>query len=181
MKNTAKQSSFDTFITKRFDRQSGQRIHFASAMTMLNRQDGDHDASYLEMVDFLIKHGSQVQSDLEELWKRIVFNICVSNTDDHLKNHGFLLTDKGWKLAPAYDINPSESANGLTLNIPENDNSQNTALALEVADYFRLSPTKAKTHLSHIKKAVSNWKALAKRKFPASEIDRMRHAFRVVE
>ncbi|MGD2034465.1 MAG: HipA domain-containing protein, partial [Bacteroidales bacterium] len=124
-----------TFITKRFDRtQNHERIHFASAMTMLGYKDGDsykEGVSYLELAEFLIANGANVNDDLKELWRRIVFNICVSNTDDHLRNHGFILTPQGWILSPAYDINPTEHATGLKLNISEADNSLSLDLAME--------------------------------------------------
>ncbi len=170
----------DTFLTKRFDRRQGRRIHFASAMTLLNKKDGEDDVSYLDIVDFLVQNGSQIETDLEELWRRIVFNICVSNTDDHLRNHGFLLTPQGWKLSPAYDINPSEIGDGLKLNISADDNSQNLELALDVIEYFRIEKPRAKKIINEVVKAVSQWKKLAKGSFSAREILRMENAFRVV-
>ncbi len=117
-----------TFLTKRFDRtaESG-RIHFASAMTLLGQMDGadfNRGVSYLDLVEFISRNGANMQNNLEELWRRIVFYICVSNTDDHLRNHGFLLTEGGWILSPAYDMNPVETGSGLSLNISETDNSQ---------------------------------------------------------
>lgn len=158
-------SNYYTFITKRFDRSSdGQRIHFASAMTMLGYVDGqDHvdGASYLELVDFIMNNGAQVDSDLEELWRRIVFNICVSNTDDHLRNHGFLLTKNGWVLSPAYDINPVETGTGLKLNISENDNSLDLKLAIDVCEFFRLSKKRANEILDEVLNAVLKWKIVA--------------------
>jgi serine/threonine-protein kinase HipA len=136
-------SDYYTFLTKRFDRgNNGQRIHFASAMTILGYIDGqDHadGASYLELVDFIQKNGANVDQDLEQLWRRIVFSICVTNTDDHLRNHGFLLTNDGWVLSPAYDINPVENGSGLKLNISDEDNSLDLNLAMEVSEFFRLS------------------------------------------
>lgn len=176
-------ANYDTFLTKRFDRENGQRIHFASAMTLLNKKDGDgaeEGVSYIDLADFLIQNGSQVSKDLSELWRRIVFNICVSNVDDHLRNHGFILTEKGWKLAPAYDMNPSETGNGLKLNITQDDNSQSLKLALEAAEYFRLSDGDAKNILNEVLKAVRQWKKIAKKYVAAKEISRMEHAFRVV-
>ncbi|MEK7692307.1 MAG: HipA domain-containing protein, partial [Bdellovibrionota bacterium] len=123
-----------TFLTRRFDRtEKGERLHFASAMTLLNHVDGDAavtEASYLELVEFLAKEGAAATSDLEQLWRRIVFFICVSNTDDHLRNHGFILRSKGWALAPAYDMNPVATGDGLHLNISESDNAQDLDLAL---------------------------------------------------
>lgn len=160
-------SDFHTFMTKRFDRtEDGERIHFASAMTMLQYTDGqDHSdgASYLELVDFIQNNGATVNSDLEELWRRIVFSICVSNTDDHLRNHGFILTENGWILSPAYDINPVETGSGLKLNISENDNALDLTLALEVCEYFRLTNEKARTIIFQVKKSVKKWRILAKK------------------
>lgn len=110
-------SGYYTFLTKRFDRtKTNERFHFASALTLLAYKDGqDHSdgASYLELVEFLMNNGANVNQDLEELWRRIVFSIWVSNTDDHLRNHGFILSDKGWLLSPAYDINPVKTGSGL--------------------------------------------------------------------
>ena len=160
-------SKHHTFLTKRFDRDSGgKRIHFASALTMLGYKDGtDHGngAGYLELAEFLITKGARVDKDLEELWKRIVLNICVSNTDDHLRNHGFILVESGWILSPAYDVNPDETGSGLSLNITTNDNSLDLELALEVAEYFRLGNEKAKRTISQIKLAVQHWHNLAKK------------------
>ena len=154
-----------TFITKRFDRTAkNERIHFASAMTMLGYTDGqDHSdgASYLEIVEFISNNGANIKEDLEELWRRIVFTICVSNTDDHLRNHGFILTKKGWILSPAYDINPNETGTGLKLNISENDNSLDLALAIEVHQYFRLTKEKAEEIMNKVKKSVQDWRKIA--------------------
>lgn len=154
-----------TFLTKRFDRgNNGERIHFASAMTMLGYIDGqDHSdgASYLELVEFIQNNGANVDQDLEQLWRRIVFSICVTNTDDHLRNHGFILTNDGWVLSPAYDINPVETGTGLKLNISDEDNSLDLNLAMEVSEFFRLSENEATEILEEILKAVSNWKELA--------------------
>ncbi len=155
-------SNHHTFLTKRFDRDAyGNRIHFASALTMLGYKDGagySEGVSYLELAEFLIQNGARVIEDLEELWRRIVFSICVSNTDDHLRNHGFILTDNGWILSPAYDINPIETGSGLSLNISEDDNSLDLEVALEVAKYFRLNNKKANEIIKQIKESVQHWK-----------------------
>ena len=154
-----------TFLSRRFDRTtSKQRIHFASAMTLLQRKDGDDyssGASYLELVAFIMRHGADPLKDLEELWRRIVFSILVRNTDDHLRNHGFILTEHGWILSPAFDVNPNPFGYGLKLNISENDNSLDTELALSVSGHFRLKPDKAKSILNNIAKAVARWKTVA--------------------
>jgi serine/threonine-protein kinase HipA len=174
-------SRHHTYITKRFDRNQRQRLHFASAMTLLGYSDGvdyQEGVSYLHLVEFIIRNGVNVENDLEELWKRIVFNICVSNTDDHLRNHGFLLTPKGWILSPAYDINPNENGTGLKLNISENDNALEVDLAMEVAPYFRVKQEKAKKMVVTIKKAVATWPNVAhKYKISKNEQESMRRAF----
>jgi serine/threonine-protein kinase HipA len=172
-----------TYLTKRFDRTpTGKRINFSSAMTLLGYSDGagaDDGISYLELVEFIIQNGANVNADLEELFKRIVFSIAVGNTDDHLRNHGFLLTQSGWTLSPAYDINPNQYGTGLKLNISENDNSLDYNLALSVAPYFRLTETKAIKLIEKIKMNVSGWeKAAIKYRIPKIEQDLMRSAFR---
>ncbi len=171
-----------TFLTKRFDRKGNKRIHFASAMTLLGYTDGNNHqsgVSYLDLAEFIIRHGARVQEDLEELWKRIVFYICVSNTDDHLRNHGFLLTHAGWKLSPAYDINPVEKAAGLSLNISEKDNALDLDLALDVAPYFRVTLKKASDLIAAIKKTTTQWNKLAsKMGISRGEQERMAKAFR---
>lgn len=172
-----------TFLTKRFDRNTkGERIHFASAMTLLGQTDGTNfqsGVSYLDLAGFIMQHGSQVDQDLEELWRRIVFYICVSNTDDHLRNHGFLLSDTGWKLSPAYDINPVETGNGLSLNISENDNTLDLDLARVVSPYFRISTKRAEEIIIQTKKAIVKWKALAEKQgISKTQRDMMAKAFR---
>lgn len=158
-------SNYYTFLTKRFDRaEKNERIHFASAMTMLGYTDGQDysdGASYLEILEFISNNGANVNEDLEELWRRIVFSICVSNTDDHLRNHGFILSDKGWLLSPAYDINPNETGTGLKLNISDNDNALDLDLAMEVHEYFRLTREKAEQIINEVKKSVQNWRTIA--------------------
>ncbi|QWX83565.1 HipA domain-containing protein [Cellulophaga sp. HaHaR_3_176] len=158
-------SNQHTFLTKRFDRTiDGKRIHFASAMTLLGYTDGvdaSNGVSYLELVDFISKHGAHPEDDLKQLWRRIIFSICVSNTDDHLRNHGFLLTEKGWVLSPAYDINPVETGMGLKLNISEDDNALDLDLALTVAPYFRIEKETGQIIIDEISHIVSTWKVIA--------------------
>jgi serine/threonine-protein kinase HipA len=171
-----------SFLTKRFDRQGFQRIHFASAMTMLGYKDGyDYrdGGSYLELLDFLEKYGASPDADIRELWRRIVFSVAVSNIDDHLRNHGFLLTQKGWRLSPAYDINPNERGVGLSLNISENDNSLDFGLCLSVAPYFRWKANEAKQAIMNIQKSVSKWSFWSEKlKISHSEQAMMETAFR---
>jgi len=154
-----------TFLTKRFDRTAvGKRIHFASAMTLLgytDRQDHAEGASYLELVEFITSQGGNANEDLEQLWRRIVFSISVSNTDDHLRNHGFILTKFGWVLSPAYDINPVETGTGLKLNISDSDNTLDLDLAMEVHPFFRLTEAKALEIIEENKNAVRDWGKIA--------------------
>lgn len=170
-----------TYLTKRFDRTAaGERIHFASAMTLLGHIDGEDasGASYFELMEFISRHGAAVEKDLEELWRRIVFSICVKNTDDHLRNHGFLLTEKGWLLSPAYDINPNEYGKGLSLNITDADNSLDLDIAMEVAGYFRLSDDKASQIIQQVSAVVKDWKKVAANyKISNAEQERMSAAF----
>ncbi|GHV44257.1 toxin HipA [Bacteroidia bacterium] len=167
-----------TFLTKRFDRNADKRIHCASAMTLLGYSDGAEGVSYLELAEFIQRGGANVAADLEELFRRIVLNICVSNTDDHLRNHGFLLARGGWTLSPAYDINPNPRDNGLKLNISETDNSLDLDLAKEVAPYFRLNAEKANKIIETVKNAVKNWqKTATKYQISREEQEYMRTAF----
>lgn len=173
-----------TFLTKRFDRKKDKRIHFASAMTCLGKVDGDDHTtkvSYLDLAEFIVRSGSQVDQDLDELWRRIVLNICISNVDDHLRNHGFILQKEGWKLSPAYDINPVSMGEGLKLNISEYDNSQDIELALSVIDYFRIDKARAKKIIKQVKSATLKWRAHANNlKISKSQQDLMARAFRLV-
>ena len=171
-----------TFLTKRFDRKTDKRTHFASAMTLLGRNDGDNyssGCSYLDLAQFIVRQGAKPNNDLEELWRRIVFSIAVSNTDDHLRNHGFLLTPLGWTLSPAYDMNPNPRGNGLSLNISMDDNSLDFELALSVAPHFRVDVLQAQKHLAKIKEIVNHWREIAlKLKISRNEIETMALAFR---
>lgn len=170
-----------TFLIRRFDRNAAQRIHFASAMNLLGYQDGDGaktGASYLDLVDLIERIGEDVDSDLEELWRRIVFNICVRNTDDHLRNHGFLLGERGWRLSPAYDLNPQLWPGGLALNIDEVSNECHLDLARSVGRYFRLSSERQNVIIEEVQDAVGQWEYVAKlRGLSRSEIEQMRPAF----
>ncbi len=172
-----------TFLTERFDRMGARRIHFASAMTLLGYTDGADAAtgvSYLELVEWIGSHCDCVAQNLEQLWRRIVFNVAVSNCDDHLRNHGFLLTSRGWMLSPAYDINPDEQGMGLKLNISENDNSLDFELVLSVAPYFGVDAKHADRILKEVRAAVATWREIAAAYgIPRSEQEMIAGAFKV--
>jgi serine/threonine-protein kinase HipA len=174
-------NKYHTFLSKRFDRNKNQRIHFASAMTMLNYSDGNNyedGISYLEIAELILQEGSSVVEDLEQLWRRILFSILISNTDDHLRNHGFLLTNKGWTLSPAYDINPNEYGSGLSLNINENSNELNIDLALEIAPYFKIKATSANKILKNMQLHIATWKTIAKKiGIARTEVEMMKSVF----
>ncbi len=175
-----------TFLSKRFDRTSeGNRIHFASAMTLLQRQDGDDatsGVSYLNLAEFLMREGAEPERDLEQLWRRILFFVCISNVDDHLRNHGFLLQPNGWILSPAYDINPAPYSDGLKLNISESDNTQSLELVKSVAPYFRISKSRADILISQTLKIIKEWrKTAAHLGISQSEQTRMASAFRLAD
>ncbi|WLH35936.1 HipA domain-containing protein [Pseudomonas sp. FP2196] len=177
-------SDHHCFLVKRFDRtERGGRHHFASAMTMTNRVDGDDastGASYLELAEVIMEHGSDPNTDLRELWSRIVFNILVSNTDDHLRNHGFILDPgRGWRLSAAYDMNPVAHADGLKLNITDSDNALDLELAREVAGYFRVSREDSTDIIERIQDVVSLWPEIASALgMSRREQERMAPAFR---
>ena len=159
-------SPHHTFLVKRFDRTTeGRRLHFASAMTLTDHKDGDDGStgvSYLEIARVLIDHGAQTDVDLQELWSRIVFNLLVSNTDDHLRNHGFILTPgKGWRLSDAYDMNPVPDSHGLKLNISEADNAMDLDLARSVAPYFRVDAKTANAIIKRSCAIVKQWPKIA--------------------
>lgn len=174
-----------TFLVQRFDRTpEGRRIHFASAMTLTGRKDGDDaaaGASYLELARVLIDQGARPAEDLRELWSRIVFSMLVSNSDDHLRNHGFLLhPGRGWKLAPAFDLNPVPASEGLQLNVSETDNALDLGLAREVAPYFRVAAKAAGEIIERFRGVVSQWRTIAKKlRIAAREQERMAESFRL--
>ena len=174
----------NTFFTKRFDRIGGERVHFASAMTMTNNNEDtirDNQASYLDLAEFIQYSGGNIQADLHQLWRRIIFNIAISNTDDHLRNHGFILEDIGWKLSPAYDINPSIDKDGLALNIDQDDNSLDFNLAKSVGKYFQLTIPEMDAIIKEVIAPVRNWRVIATEiGIPRAEQELMEPAFRFI-
>ena len=166
---------YHILLSKRFDRNdSGKRIHFASALTLLGLTDGDNASTgygYPDIVDFIIQHGSNVEQNLEELYRRVAFYIIVGNSDDHFRNHGFLLTRKGWELSPAYDINPTLSDNqSLLINSSTSESSLD--ILLESAGEYMLSIEKAKDIIAEVKSAMKSWSSEARKLgLPQRDID----------
>ncbi len=157
---------FHILLSKRFDRNnSGKRVHFASALTLLGLTDGDNASTgygYLDIVDFIIQNGSNVEQNLEELYRRVAFYIIVGNSDDHFRNHGFLLTRKGWELSPAYDINPT-LADNQSLLISRSTSESDLSVLLESASDYMLTAEKAKVIIDDVKSAMKSWRSEARR------------------
>ena len=148
-----------TFISRRFDRTDrGGRLAFVSAMTLLQRTDGDRDASYLELVDLLQARGAQTQADCEELFRRVVFSVHISNTDDHLRNHGFFVESTGLVLSPAFDINPNPHKNHLSLAIDEADTSLNLGVARASGTMYGLKKGRVAEVIRDVGDAVVTWR-----------------------
>jgi serine/threonine-protein kinase HipA len=168
-------------LLRRFDREGGIRLPFLSAMSMLDAKDNE-TRSYLEIVDVLRQHGAAPKDDMHALWRRIVFSILISNTDDHLRNHGFLWPGPaGWRLSPAYDLNPVPTdvkPRVLTTTIDLDDGTASLTLAMEVASYFELSADEARLIAGQVGQAVAKWRTAAKKLgIAAPEINRMASAF----
>ena len=168
-------------IINRFDRHGEHRIPFLSAMSMLEARDKE-TRSYMEIADVIRRHGSVVGRDLEQLWRRIVFNVLVSNTDDHLRNHGFLYDGQGgWRLSPAYDMNPvpaSIKPRILSTSIGLDDPSASLEIAFETAEYYKLSPLRAREIVGEVADAMADWRSVAARiGVNGREIERMSSAF----
>lgn len=155
---------YHTMLSKRFDRkENGRRVHFASAMTLLGLTDGcnaDTGNGYLDIVDFIIQSCCDVEANLRELYRRVAFNICVGNSDDHFRNHGFLLTPLGWTLSPAYDINPTVNEYQSIL-ITTSSNEANLGLLLEAAKDYMIPDIVAESIIRKVVQVVSSWKNLA--------------------
>lgn len=155
---------YHTLISRRFDRTAdGRRIHFASAMTLLGLQDGNNAADghgYLDLVDFIVQHCTAVESNLRELYRRVAFYICVGNSDDHFRNHGFLLTPKGWTLSPAYDINPTLNSSQSLLISSVSNQAAFSQLRAAAEDYL-LTPETADAILAEVQAALVDWSTLA--------------------
>lgn len=168
-------------LLRRFDRDGDLRRPFLSAMSMLGAADREQ-RSYLELADALQQHGASPIEDMRELWRRILFSVLISNTDDHLRNHGFLHEgQEGWRLSPAYDLNPVPvqfRPRILSTLIDERSGEASLDLVLSVAEYFRLSPGEARKAAGEVGKVVAGWRRVAKGLgIPSGELDLMASAF----
>lgn len=162
----ATNDKYHTLLSRRFDRTTeGRRIHFASAMTLLGLNDGDNATTgngYLDIVDFILRGCSDVEINLKELFRRVAFNICVGNSDDHFRNHGFLLTAKGWTLSPAYDMNPTHSE-FQSLLINSATNKADLSILLKSCEEYMLTDEIAEKIVDEVVETVKNWRKLANR------------------
>jgi serine/threonine-protein kinase HipA len=167
-------------IVARFDRRGDLRVGYVSAMTLLEATDGE-PRSYLDLVEVIEEDSDRATADLHELWRRIAFSILLSNTDDHLRNHGFLrATTGGWSLSPAFDINPNPEPGPkfLSTSIDGKSNAASIELLLDVAEFFRLKETEAQAVLAEVSEATSRWQETARRLgLDRASINEMRYAF----
>ena len=174
-------NGYSTFLVKRFDRRNNgqKRVHFVSAMTLLGKTDGNENTSYLDLLEIIRTSGSNPEEDSKELWTRIAFSVLISNTDDHLRNHGFLLEKTGWRLSPLYDINPNPYGTNLSLNITEDDNSKDIKLALQTAPYYGLTTTEARTIVEKLQGIVhDHWRPAAEKyRISRAEQEEIQRAF----
>lgn len=165
-KTVATKDKHHTLLSRRFDRtDDGRRIHFASAMTMLGLSDGDNATtghSYIDMVDFILSGCTDVDANLRELFRRVAFNICIGNSDDHFRNHGFLLTAKGWTLSPAYDMNPTLNGHQ-SLLINSSTNKADLSILLDSCEEYMLTTDVAERIINEVTAAVRDWRTSAHR------------------
>ncbi|MFA7270180.1 MAG: type II toxin-antitoxin system HipA family toxin [Sterolibacterium sp.] len=157
-------SDYHTYCVRRFDRIDGRRRFYASAMTLLGK-DTSEGTSYLELAEVLIKRGdaNHLQADLEQLFRRVAFNVAIGNRDDHLRNHGFILGPRGWRLAPAFDVNPNIDKGEHVLNIDDADNRPSLRTVLSTALFYRLSSEHAERIVAEIADVVGGWESAARK------------------
>jgi serine/threonine-protein kinase HipA len=153
-----------TYLSRRFDREGAARVFFTSAMALLGRRDRE-EASYVDLAELIASHGDPewIDADLRELFARVAFNVAVANRDDHLRNHGFLRYPEGWRLAPAFDLNPSFAKDEHELALDEARRAPSLATVLETAHFYRLDGSEARAIVDRVLDAVSRWQALARR------------------
>jgi serine/threonine-protein kinase HipA len=165
----------------RFDRQGESRRMYASAMTMLECEDGATSAGYLDIAEFISNFGAHgyIASDLEQLFRRVVFNVLIGNWDDHLRNHGFIREPSGWRLSPAFDMNPSPSRIEHALTFDGSSTEPSIDLVSDTSTFYRLKTAAADRIIEQTTKVVATWRSRAtKLKLPREEIERMETVFR---
>ena len=157
-------NDFHTFCVRRFDRVDGTRRFYASAMTLL-RKDQSEGISYLELAQFIRAQGDaeHADADLEQLFRRVAFNVAVGNRDDHLRNHGFVLGKTGWRLGPAFDVNPNIDKAEHVLNIDDSDNRPSLETVMSTAEFYGLTEARAKEVVEEVATAVDGWQDAARR------------------
>ena len=157
---------YHTLLSKRFDRTPEvRRIHFASAMTLLGLSDGDNATTghgYLDIVDFILQNCTNVEANLQELYRRVAFNVCIGNSDDHFRNHGFLLTAKGWTLSPAYDMNPTLNEYQ-SLLITSTSNKADLHILLDACEDYMIRRKVAEGIIRDVANVVKDWRCLSTR------------------
>ena len=155
---------YHTLLSRRFDRtQEGRRIHFASAMTLLGLSDGDNATTghgYLDIVDFILQNCTHVEANLQELYRRVAFNVCIGNSDDHFRNHGFLLTAKGWMLSPAYDMNPTLNEYQ-SLLITSTSNKADLRILLDACEDYMIGRKVAEGIIQEVVSTIKDWRSIA--------------------
>lgn len=167
---------YGTFCSARFDRIADGRRMYASAMTLLERQDGEAGASYLDLAEFISDHGAKghIDEDLAQLFRRVLFNILVGNRDDHLRNHGFIREPSGWRLSPAFDINPNTAKQTHALAIDSKNTEPDIRVAMDQAGLYRLDQKSAQSMLDEVRNAIADWRTEARKlQLPAVEVQRM--------
>lgn len=174
---------YHTLLSKRFDRtDEGKRIHFASSMSLIGLRDGDNAQGgygYLNIVDFILQSCCDVEKNLQELYRRVAFNICIGNSDDHFRNHGFLLTPRGWTLSPAYDMNPTLNEYQ-SLLINESSNKANIRTLLESCESYMIKKEVAENIIRQVQAAVAGWENLAVLlQIPAREVTMFKDRFKL--
>ena len=174
---------YHTLLSRRFDRtDNGRRRHFASALTLANLKDGDNASTgrgYLDIVDVIIGPTGVADTSamLKELYRRVAFNICIGNHDDHFRNHGFLLCKNGWQLSPAYDLNPTNMTTQ-SLLISSDANESSLGILLDACEDYMIDPKEAETIIREVKQGITNWRITANQcQIPKSEQERFAQRF----
>lgn len=174
---------YHTFLSRRFDRKDeAKRVHFASSMSLLGLKDGDNAQGgygYLDMVDFILQGCCDVEQNLQELYRRVAFNMCIGNSDDHFRNHGFLLTQKGWTLSPAYDMNPTLNEYQ-SLLVNESSNKADISVLLDSCESYLIKKEIAANIIQEVQTAVSGWESLAVQlQIPVREMNLFKDRFKL--